>query len=123
MTPRVALPEREFFVKGFLGDFFVYGLRERILGPFLTVVLRLCCDYGSSTDAERVGRGYDRAGNRLWRETPVAAVAGKKLDEFYTYDGVYQLANLDRGDLNPGKTAITGTPDWEEDFDIDPTGN
>jgi len=55
-------------------------------------------DYGSSTDAQRVKHGYDRAGNRLWRETPVAAAAGKHFDEFYTYDGIYQLANLDRGD-------------------------
>ena len=53
----------------------------------------------------------------------MAAAAGKDLDEFYTYDRIYQLANLDRGDLNPGKTAISGTPDWEVDLTLDPTGN
>ncbi|MEE8450265.1 MAG: hypothetical protein V3R99_00070, partial [Thermoguttaceae bacterium] len=27
-------------------------------------------DYGSSADAVRIQHGYDRAGNRLWREDP-----------------------------------------------------
>ena len=31
--------------------------------------------------------------------------------------------NFDRGNLNTGKTAISGTPAREEDFTLDPTGN
>jgi len=80
-------------------------------------------DYGSSTDAVRIQHGYDRAGNRLWREDPVAAANGVDLDEYYAYDGMSQLAKLDRGDLNAGKTGITGTPAWEEDWTLDATGN
>jgi len=86
-------------------------------------VVQLRWDYGSSTDAQRAEHGYYRAGNRLWCETPVATVAGKRLDEFYAYQGVYQLANLDRSDLDPARTAISGRPDWEEDWTLDPTGN
>jgi len=33
------------------------------------------------------------------------------------------LVNLDRGDLNANKDAITGTPAWEEDWSLDMTGN
>jgi hypothetical protein len=76
-------------------------------------------DYGASVIRDRYKHGYDRAGNRLWREN--LGLSGK--DEYYTYDGMYQLANFDRGDLNGGKTAISGTPAREKDFGIDPTGN
>ena len=44
-------------------------------------------------------------------------------DEYYTYDGLYQLKRLQRGQLNTDKTGISGTPTWEEDFTFDPTGN
>jgi len=69
---------------------------------------------------ERVKYGFNRAHNRPWRENVVAS-AGQ--DEYYTYDGLYQLTNLDRGDLNTGKTAIDGTPAREEDFSLDSSGN
>jgi len=38
-------------------------------------------DYGASADAVRIQHGYDRAGNRLYREDPVAAANGVDLDE------------------------------------------
>ena len=63
-------------------------------------------DYGGSADVDRYKYGYDRASNRTYREN--ALTSGK--DEFYTYDGMYRLKNFDRGDLNAGKTAISGTP-------------
>jgi RHS repeat-associated protein len=74
----------------------------------------------SGAALERVQYGFDRASNRQWRDNLVAA-SGQ--DEYYTYDGLYQLTNYDRGDLNAGKTAISGTPLREEDFAFDPTGN
>ena len=40
-----------------------------------------------------------------------------------TYDSVYRLTNFDRGDLNVGYTAISGTAAREEDFTLDATGN
>ncbi len=38
------------------------------------------------------------------------------MDEFYTYDGMHQLTNFDRGDLNATQTAISGTPARAEEF-------
>jgi RHS repeat-associated protein len=73
-----------------------------------------------NSDRERVKYGFDRASNRLWRQNTVAATGQ---DEYYSYDGLYQLKVLQRGTLNAGKTGITGTPVWEEDFAFDPTGN
>lgn len=74
----------------------------------------------SGTALERVQHGFDRAGNRQWRDNLVAA---SNQDEYYTYDGLYQLASLDRGNLNGTKTGISGTPTWEEDYTFDPTEN
>ena len=69
---------------------------------------------------ERVDYGYSRASNRQWRWNRVAA---NGQDEYYNYDGLYQVAELNRGTLNSGKTAISGTPSWTEDFTYDPIGN
>jgi RHS repeat-associated protein len=77
----------------------------------------------SGADLERVEYGFDRASNRVWRDNTVADALTAKQDEFYTYDGLNQLLTLQRGTLNSGKTGISGTPTWEEDFTIDPTGN
>jgi len=64
--------------------------------------------------------GYDLASNRLWCQNVVQPTGQ---DEFYTYDGLYQLKEFQRGTLNTGHTGLTGTPAWEEDFTLDPTGN
>jgi RHS repeat-associated protein len=74
----------------------------------------------SGAALERVQYGFDRASNRVWRKN-VVATTGQ--DEFYRYDGLYQLTELKRGTLDTGKTGISGTPSWEEDFAFDPTGN
>ena len=77
----------------------------------------------SGADLERVQYGFDRASNRVWRDNTVADALSSHQDEFYTYDGLHQLLTLQRGTLNSGKTGISGTPTWEEDFTFDPTGN
>jgi len=69
---------------------------------------------------ERVDYGYSRASNRQWRWNRVAA---NGQDEYYNYDGLYQVKELQRGTLNSAKTSISGTPTWEEDFTYDPIGN
>ena len=76
-------------------------------------------DYGASATRDQYTYGYDRAGNRNYRENTGPSAK----DEYYTYDGIYRLKNFDRGDLNAGKTAISGTPVREEDFTLDPLGN
>jgi RHS repeat-associated protein len=73
-----------------------------------------------SSELERVDYGFTAASNRQWRQNLVAA-GGQ--DEYYNYDGLYQVAELNRGTLNSGKTAISGTPSWTEDFTYDPIGN
>jgi RHS repeat-associated protein len=79
-------------------------------------------DYGSSTDAAQIKYGYDRAGNRLWREDVVAAANSKAFDELYSYDGVNRLVDMQRGDLNTGKTAVTNKQ-FQHDWSLDATGN
>ena len=74
----------------------------------------------SGADIERVDYGFTAASNRQWRQNRVAS-GGQ--DEFYQYDGLYQVADLQRGTLNSTKTAISGTPSWQEDFTYDPIGN
>ncbi len=69
---------------------------------------------------ERVQYGFTQASNRQWRSN---LVAGTGQDEYYTYDGLYRLLTLQRGTLNAGKTGISGTPGFEEDFTLDPTDN
>jgi len=77
----------------------------------------------TGADLERVEYGFDRVSNRVWRNNTVANALSANQDEYYTYDGLNQLLTLQRGTLNSGKTGITGTPTWEEDFTFDPTGN
>jgi RHS repeat-associated protein len=72
-----------------------------------------------ASELERVDYGYTPASNRQWRQELVAS--GQ--DEYYTYDGLYQVAASNRGTLNGGKTGISGTPTWTEDFTYDPIGN
>ena len=69
---------------------------------------------------ERVQYGFDQASNRNYRQNLVQTTGQ---DEYYTYDGLYQVKVLQRGTLNAGKTGISGTPTWEEDYTLDPSGN
>jgi RHS repeat-associated protein len=106
-----------YFTSGGSGD---AGDQYTGLDRFGRVVDQRWRKTSDNTDRERVKYGFDRASNRQWRQNTVAATLQ---DEYYTYDGLYQVKNLDRGTLNAGKTAISGTPTWEEDWDYDPTGN
>jgi YD repeat-containing protein len=90
------------------------------LDRFARVVDHRWRKQSSGAHLERVQYGFDRASNRQWRDNLVAS-GGQ--DEYYSYDGLYQLTLLQRGDLNAGKTGISGTPTKEEDFNYDPTGN
>ena len=89
------------------------------LDRFGRVVDQLWYDYGASADRDRFTYGYDRDSSRLYRENTLVAAK----DEHYSYDDVNRLATFDRGDLNVGKDAISGTPVKEEDWGLDMTGN
>ena len=92
------------------------------LDRFGRVVDLLWRDYGRSTDVVRIQHGYDRMGNRLWRQDPVAAAASANLDELYSYDGLNELSHRDRGILNSTKDAVT-TKSFAEDWTLDMTRN
>ncbi|MEX1232301.1 MAG: hypothetical protein WEB58_18800 [Planctomycetaceae bacterium] len=79
-------------------------------------------DYGSSADADRIKYGYDRNGNRLWRQNTVADALGKQFDELYGYDLINRLKDLDRGTLNGGKDGVTDLS-FAECWALDQTGN
>jgi RHS repeat-associated protein len=86
---------------------------------FGRVVDQLWFDYGASANRDEFTYGYDRASNRLYREN--TSVSSQ--DDYYTYDGANRLVNYDRGNLNVGKDAISGTAASEEDWELDMTGN
>ncbi len=50
-------------------------------------------------------------------------MATSNQDEYYTYDNLYEVKTLDRGNIKGTKTEITGTPVYEQDFTYDITGN
>jgi hypothetical protein len=80
---------------------------------------QLWLDYGPDPDVDtaRIKHGYDRAGNRLWREDTVAGANSKHLDELYTYDGIYRLKTFKRGDLSSSKDGInTGTLNFQQEW-------
>lgn len=79
-------------------------------------------DYGSSTDVDRIKYGYDRAGNRIWRENTVATSLSKEFDELYGNDAIYRLQDMQRGTLNSGHTALTSET-FAQCWTLDATGN
>ena len=98
---------------------FTFSLTAR-LDRFARVVDQRWCTIAGGTDVERVKFGYDRDSDRLWRQN---TVAGTLHDEHYAYDNLQQVTGLQRGTLNTGKTAISGTPTWAEQWAYDPAGN
>jgi RHS repeat-associated protein len=77
---------------------------------------------GSNVDLDRIRYGYDRAGNRIWRENPVATSFSKEFDEIYSYDALHRLKDMARGRLNTAKTAPTSTT-FAQCWTLDSTGN
>ena len=77
-------------------------------------------DYGSSADVDRIKYGYDRAGNRTFREQ--TCDPNSNHDEVYGHDGVNRLTDFDRGTINGNKDAIS-TLKFAQQWSLDPTGN
>jgi len=74
---------------------------------------------GSNTDVDRYLYGYDRDGNRLYKDNKVLT----SLSEVYTYDSLNQLASYKLGTLNGTKTDVTGSPTTSQSWDYDAVGN
>ena len=77
----------------------------------------------SGTAMVQIKHGYDRVGNRLYREDVVAANNSKNFDELYAYDGMNQLTDMQRGKLNANKNGIASGKNYEDNFAFDATGN
>ncbi len=73
----------------------------------------------SNVDVDRFKYGYDRNGNRTYKENGVIA----SLSEVYTNDNLNQLASYKLGTLNTGKSDVTGTPTNAQSWDYDAVGN
>ena len=73
----------------------------------------------SGTATDRFQYGYDRDGNRLWRDNLVNSAFG----ELYSYDNLNQITSFDRGTLNGTKTGLTGSASRSQDWDFDALGN
>ena len=74
---------------------------------------------GSSTSTDRFRYGYDRVGNRTYRDNLVNPAFG----EVYGYDGRDQLTSFDRGTLNGTKTGLAGAAARTQAWDYDAQGN
>jgi hypothetical protein len=66
--------------------------------------------------------GYDRNGNRTYRENAVATANGAKFDEKYLYDMIDRLKNMDRGQLTALHDAISDKT-FGQCWSLDATGN
>jgi RHS repeat-associated protein len=73
----------------------------------------------SSVEKDRYQYGYDRNGNRLYRDNLVNTAFG----ELYAYDNLNQLTSFDRGTLNGSKNGLTGAASRSQDWDYDALGN
>ncbi|MBO0697189.1 MAG: RHS repeat protein [Zavarzinella sp.] len=71
------------------------------------------------TAKDRWGYGYDRDGNRLYKEN----LLDPTRSELYAYDGLNQLTSMQRGTLNGSKDSIVGTPSRSQTWDYDALGN
>jgi RHS repeat-associated protein len=85
-------------------------------------------DYTSTpTTLDRRNYGYDDAGNRKWREDVLAAAQSTPVhhDEYYTYDGLHRLKNMQRGNLtgNPYNGIDSATRNREQVQTLDQLGN
>ncbi|MGC4033603.1 MAG: RHS repeat-associated core domain-containing protein [Tepidisphaeraceae bacterium] len=72
-----------------------------------------------SSDGLWYAYGYDRNGNRLFKED----LANSSLSELYTYDDLNRLATTQRGTLNSTKTGLTGSASRSQSWSLDALGN
>lgn len=79
-------------------------------------------DDGGGT-LDQIQYGYDRVGNRLWRYNVVAHTNSADFDELYSYDGLYQLADLQRGSFSSTPPSGFGSQNFQQTWSLDPTGN
>ena len=73
----------------------------------------------AGVDLDRHTYGYDRGGNRLYRDDMVNPAFG----EVYSYDGLSQVTGFQRGTLNAAKTGLVGAASRSQGYAFDALGN
>jgi YD repeat-containing protein len=73
----------------------------------------------SGAAVDRFAYGYDRAGNRTYKENLVDPARS----EVYTNDNLGRLASFARGTLNAAKDGVTGTASRSQSWAYDALGN
>lgn len=63
---------------------------------------------GTAADINRYKYGYDLNSNRQWKQNVVSSAASVPLDEYYNYDNLNRLTEMQRGTL-------TGGPPFKEE--------
>ncbi len=71
------------------------------------------------TAKDRFYYGYDRDGNRLYKENALSSADS----ELYAYDNLNQITSMQRGTLNGTKTGLTGAATRSQAWDFDALGN
>jgi RHS repeat-associated protein len=75
---------------------------------------------GSAAILVRIQHSYDQTGNRLWRLDAVDPTESH--DELYTYDGLYRLKNVTRGNLTSDRTSVSPKT-FAQCWSLDSTAN
>ncbi len=68
---------------------------------------------------DRYQYAYDRTGSRMFRDNLTATLK----DHYFFRNGLDQVSTAKQGDLNAGRTDITGTPGFQEDWTLESHGN
>ena len=75
-----------------------------VFGRIIDQIWLYTSDMPTTLDEYTYGYGFDS--NRMWRQDTV----GTAKDEYYTYDNLNRLTDMQRGTLYGSYTGITGTP-------------
>lgn len=70
-------------------------------------------------DVERIQYGFNANSWRTWRRRNLS----QSWDQYFGYDGLGQVTQSQRGDLNLNLTAVGAIPQQAEQWQYDPTGN
>ncbi len=89
------------------------------LDRFGRVVDQNWYDTATSMSVDEFQYGYDQDGNVLWKLNTVNTA----YSELYTYDNLNQVATMQRGTLNSGKTGLTGGASYSQSWTPDALGN
>jgi YD repeat-containing protein len=78
---------------------------------------------GTGAVAARIDYGYDRDGNRTYRQDLSDATLSVSFSELYQYDGLNRLTSFQRGTLNATRDGLVGAATHSQSWALDALGN